>query len=142
MECMLDILKQNSQKNIINKPIYAPSAISFCSGNADNLKKRVKMMLCSTNTPKKKVVSALTICIAIAIYVLLYMFIREPAYTPKEISDTTFTMTKDNCYLIELTSAKYEVYYQNKYFMAIDSLEHFPKNIIIYTEQKAPHHEN
>lgn len=108
-------------------------AISFFSGDRDNLEKRFHM-LCKKEGRFGSAIHAILMSTVAAIYMLSYLFIFEPSYTPPETKG--FTLSDDNSYIVITEDGSYDIYLYGIFIENVESLDSFSDDIPVYTIQE------
>ena len=139
IQCMLELLKDvSSQPNIA--PKLSAAAISLFSGDTSELEKRAKMLLDVPSHKRYLFVKALTLFVALGVFVLSYRYIVEAYYLRPEIVENNYViLNSENSYIIQTGENTYEIYYQGEYYYTTDSLDYYDKNTKIYTMEELPY---
>ncbi|HKM35659.1 MAG TPA: M56 family metallopeptidase [Lachnospiraceae bacterium] len=137
LQCLLHVYKLSSKS--VNKyslsPYLSSSLISFCSKSTSELRKRILILSLTKKSCSHKALRLLLIFLTLSIFILSYLFVFEASDTPQNVSQSTFSLTSKNSYIMKTEDGEYDVYYENSYFMTISSIEFFSKDIKIYNSK-------
>jgi len=124
------------QNTILDHPMG--NTISFARVRSSILTKRFQMLL-HRRQKKNRGLNLLLILLVGAIYLCSYLFIFEAYYTQIEESGEVYHSTDSNSFLIDNGDGTYDSYFNNIRIEVVDSLEHFSKDIPIYTREEFEH---
>lgn len=85
------------------------------------------------NKCKTKLLRYINITVALLMIVLCFLFVPEAYEAGDNTQEGSFSITKDNTYLIEKSNG-YDLYYNGKYIITIDELDETLKKLKIYKE--------
>lgn len=137
LQCLLHVYKLSTKP--VNQyslsPYLSSSLISFCSKGTSELRKRMLMLSLTKKNCSNKALRLLLIFLTLSIFILSYLFVFEASDTPQNVSQSTFSLTGENSYIVKTGDGEYDVYYENSYFMTISSIEFLSKDIKIYNSK-------
>lgn len=140
--CLLHVAEQAIQTpsaDYVNVPKSVHTLpIGFSSRNHSELTKRFQMLLQARkrSKPLTYVVITLFITLSLLLYTSSYLFIWEAGYNNPNHLEGTFTLSKENAYIVKNPDGTYDIYWNSMHIETTDSIYSYSKDIPIYNSKE------
>ena len=131
IKCLIKTYKLCNKNKMTNNCIEFVS-IPFVAIN-DRLQIRIKKIMQYSNTIKVKIFGKLLVLIFVCMMLSGIVIVPEAYQIPTCIQETTFSVNKDNAYLIKTTKG-YELYVNDTYITTISKIDDSFKTLRVYEE--------
>lgn len=145
MNCLINASEYAHAK----APVLKSFTMALLPTEQSDLQKRYIMLY--NNQEKRKNSVPLAFCVLILLfYIFSYSFILEIYYYPGNMAPAPLSYGRkdhsidcpysisENSYCIDNGDGTYDIYYNNEYLLTDDSLQYYPRDIVIYTKDNCP----